>query len=77
MASFDNSPFLRQKISTRLYPKPTSFSTGVFVRWSRSGFDPAPTVLCRALHKQVGSSVLPRLDHRANYFGFLTTARLR
>src|SRR5580704_3613267 len=54
MASFDNSPFLRQKISTRLYPKPTSFSTGVFVRWSRSGFDPAPAVLCRAFHKASG-----------------------
>ena len=54
MASFDNSPFLRQKISTRLYPKPTSFSTGVFVRWSRSGFDPAPAVLCLAFHKASG-----------------------
>src|SRR4029077_15554374 len=26
--------------------------------------------------QQVGSSVLRRLDHRANYFGFLTAARL-
>jgi len=54
MASFDNSPFLRQTISTRLYPKPISFSTGVFVRWTRSGFDPAPAVLCRAFHKASG-----------------------
>ena len=54
MASFDNSPFLRQKISTGLHPKPTSFSTGVFVRWSRSGFDPAPAVLFLAFHKASG-----------------------